>query len=244
MRCALEAEGCVYRCSEVRRLTVRPSQVKLWCGAQRNRFRPSARRCRRSQRRRTLHPKRYGHDECGHGIHGDGSRQRELTGSVPVPTLAFIKNVDYLVADESRARWLLLQVHPSPADPFRFEIDGYLDAVSNLDERNAAVHPELFAIEGHCSIDRINACPLAGKRQRQPLLLGYSPYREVAVKCNRVGTGLFDFCGVKRDQRIVFDIEEIFAFQLAVFHSVSGIHGSSLDLNVQNACRKFGRRER
>jgi hypothetical protein len=79
--------------------------------------------------------------------------------------------VDYLVADESRARWLLLQVHPGPADPFRFEIDGYLDTVSNLDERNAAVHPELFAVEGHCSIDRINACPLAGKRQRQPLLL-------------------------------------------------------------------------
>jgi hypothetical protein len=152
--------------------------------------------------------------------------------------------VDYLVADESRARWLLLQVHPSPADPFRFEIHGYLDTVSNLDERNAAVHPELFAVEGHCSIDRINACPLAGKRQRQPLLLGYSAYREVAVKRNRVGTGLFDFCGVKRDQRIVFDIEEIFAFQLAVFHSVSGIDGSSLNLNVQNAGRKFGRRER
>ena len=123
----------------------------------------------------------------------------ELTGSVP-PTLAFIKHVDYLVADESRARWLLLQFHPSPADPFRFEIHGYLDAVSNLDERNAAVHPELFAIEGHCSIDRINACPLAGKRQRQPLLLGYSPYREVAVKCNRVGTGLFDFTAFERSR--------------------------------------------
>jgi hypothetical protein len=65
---------------------------------------------------------------------------------------AFIEHVDYLIADESRARWLLLQVHPGPADPFRFEIDGYLDTVSNLDERNAAVHPELFAVEGHCSI--------------------------------------------------------------------------------------------
>ena len=132
----------------------------------------------------------------------------------------------------------------APLTRFALRLSGYLDTVSNLDERNAAVHPELFAVEGHCSIDRINACPLAGKRQRQPLLLGYSPYREAAVKCNRVGTGLFDFCGVKRDQRIVFDIEEIFAFQLAVFHSVSGIHGNSLDLNVQNACRKFGRRER
>ena len=35
------------------------------------------------------------------------------------------------------------------------------------------------------------------------------------------------------------DIEEIFAFQLAVFHATSGIHRGSLNLDVQNGCRKF-----
>ena len=36
----------------------------------------------------------------------------------------------------------------------------------------------------------------------------------------------------------MLDIEEIFAFQLAVLHAAPRIHGASLNLDVQNACTK------
>jgi hypothetical protein len=89
--------------------------------------------------------------------------------------------------------WLLLKDHRRPADSFPFEVDDDLDTVGNFDKRNTFVHPIVFTVEGHCSFDRARACSPTGNRKRQPLLLGYSAYREVAVKRNRVGTGLFNF---------------------------------------------------
>jgi hypothetical protein len=46
---------------------------------------------------------------------------------------------------------------------------------------------------------------------------------------------------VKGDVRIVLDIEEILAFQLAVLHAAPRIHGGSINLDVQNAGRKLRR---
>jgi hypothetical protein len=46
--------------------------------------------------------------------------------------------------------WLLLKDYRRAADSLRLEGDGYLDAVGDLDEGNAAVHPVVFAVEGHC----------------------------------------------------------------------------------------------
>ena len=40
---------------------------------------------------------------------------------------------------------------------------------------------------------------------------------------------------MKRDHRIVLDVEEVFALQLAVLHAASGIHTGCLNLDVQNA---------
>jgi hypothetical protein len=45
------------------------------------------------------------------------------------------------------------------------------------------------------------------------------------------GTGLNNLVRVKRDQRILLDVEEIFASQLVVFHVASGIHSGSLNLD-------------
>jgi hypothetical protein len=44
----------------------------------------------------------------------------------------------------------LLKDHRRAADSLRLEGDSYLDAVGDLDERNAAVHPVVFAVEGQC----------------------------------------------------------------------------------------------
>jgi hypothetical protein len=52
------------------------------------------------------------------------------------------------------ARSLLLKDHRRPL------IDADLDTVSNLDERNTAVHAVLLSVEGHCPFNRARACPL------------------------------------------------------------------------------------
>jgi hypothetical protein len=70
----------------------------------------------------------------------------------------------------------------------------YLYTVSNFDERNATVHAVLLSVESHRPFDGADACPDGGNRKRQLLLLGDSAYREVAVKRNGVGTGLFNLC--------------------------------------------------
>jgi len=46
------------------------------------------------------------------------------------------------------------------------------------------------------------------------------------------GTGLHNPVGVKRDQRILIDIKEVFTLQLAVLHATSGVHAFSLNLDV------------
>src|SRR5580700_6678966 len=49
---------------------------------------------------------------------------------------------------------------------------------------------------------------------------------------------------MERDVRIVLDVEEVFALQLAVLHAASGIDAGRLSLNVQNARRDICRGER
>src|SRR6266403_4619742 len=49
-----------------------------------------------------------------------------------------------------------------PADSFPFEVDGYLNAVRDLDERNAAIHAVLLTVKGHRAYDRAGAGPPAG----------------------------------------------------------------------------------
>jgi len=44
---------------------------------------------------------------------------------------------------------LLLKNYRRPADALALKIDGYLDAVSDLDEGNATIHPERLTVKGH-----------------------------------------------------------------------------------------------
>ena len=52
------------------------------------------------------------------------------------------------------------------ADPLPFEGDGHLDAIGDPDERNAAVHPELLAVERHRPLDLTGARAFPGDRQQ------------------------------------------------------------------------------
>src|SRR5215472_1499481 len=62
-------------------------------------------------------------------------------------------------------RWtggeLLLEYWRRPANPLPFQADIYFDTVGDFDERNAAVHAVVFAIEGHCARDAPGGCSLA-----------------------------------------------------------------------------------
>ena len=72
-----------------------------------------------------------------------------------------------------------LDVDWRPTDSLRVEFDGHLNAVGNLDEGNAAVHPVLLAVEGHRSRNRACSSAPSGNRQRQLLGFRHSAYRKV-----------------------------------------------------------------
>src|ERR1035438_5706940 len=92
-----------------------------------------------------------------------------------------------------RSRWsgrLSLKNYGRPTDSLAFEVDGHLYAVSDLDEGNAAIHPELLTVEGHCPIDRPSAGPLAGNGKCHLFGLGHTANGEVAVELNRSRAGI------------------------------------------------------
>jgi hypothetical protein len=47
----------------------------------------------------------------------------------------------------------LFEDNGRPADTLPLQIHGYLDAVGDFDERDAAVHSVLLSVEGHDSVD-------------------------------------------------------------------------------------------
>src|SRR5262249_41061169 len=70
-----------------------------------------------------------------------------------------------------------------------------------------------------------------------------TPNRKVAVQLKGVRTGLHDFGRLKRNQRIVVDVEEVRAFELAILQAASGIHAGSLNLDVKDCSRHIRGRE-
>ena len=83
---------------------------------------------------------------------------------------------------------LLLKNYRRPADSLPLEVDGYFDAVGDLDERYAAVHPIVLAFERHCPFNGACACPLIGNRKQQ--LLGFSRSAMVESPSTSIVSGL------------------------------------------------------
>src|ERR1700744_2174413 len=123
---------------------------------------------------------------------------------------------------------LFLQVHRGTADAFAKKVTLHLNAVGDLNEGDATVHPVLLAVEGHDPLHLAYACPDTGNRQRQRLRFGDSAYREGTRYIKGVWTGLNNLGRFETDQRIVLGVEEVFALQLAVLHAASGIHARGL----------------
>jgi hypothetical protein len=115
-----------------------------------------------------------------------------------------------------------------------FQVDVDFDAVGDLDEGDAAVDTVVFAIEGHGTLDGALAGPLAFDRQFEGLGLGDSTYGKVADDVEGLGAGLHDPGRVKRDLRVLFDVEEVFALEFFVLDAASGADGRRLDLDVED----------
>jgi len=124
------------------------------------------------------------------------------------------------------------------------EVDIHFHAVGDLDEGDAAVHSIVFAVKGHYPLDVVNACAVAGNRQRQGLGFRDSAYREDTLYVKGVWTGLNDFRRVEGDVWVILGVKEVFAFQLAVLHAASSVDAGGLSLDVQYARRDIRRRKR
>jgi hypothetical protein len=92
--------------------------------------------------------------------------------------------------------WLWLKNHRRLADSLRLEVASHLDAVADLDERNAAIHAVVLPVESHCPLNRSRVCPRAGNRKRQRLGVSHSSYRKVALHVIGVGTGQYNLSKV------------------------------------------------
>src|SRR5208283_2822912 len=83
--------------------------------------------------------------------------------SVPWGVTAFLRS------------WLWLKDHRKPADSFRLQGESYLDAVGDPDKRNAAVHPVVPTVEGHCPFNIAGGCPFSLNRQDELVGFSHSP---------------------------------------------------------------------
>ena len=113
------------------------------------------------------------------------------------------------------------------------------DAVGYLDEWDSAVHAKFLAVKSHAALDMAVACPLflGVKRQGQRFVFRYTANREFALHIKGSRTGLHNFGGMKRDVRVVFGIEEVFAFQFVVLHAAPRVYGVCKAIGIPRADR-------
>src|ERR1700679_2545795 len=108
----------------------------------------------------------------------------------------------------ARSTFLFLVDKRRSADLMGLKGDRYLDAVADLDERDAFVHPEVFTVEGHCPLNAALACALAGKCKVQRLWLGDASNSKGSLHIKGGRTGLHNLGRVKRDVCISAGVEE------------------------------------
>lgn len=136
---------------------------------------------------------------------------------------------------------LLLKEQRSAADACHLEINRDFHPIGNSGEGNAAIHPELFAVERHCPLDLSLAFSLNIIGECKCLLFRNAAYRKRSRDIKRVRTCLYNLAGMKRDIRIHLYVEEIFALQLVILEATPRIYAVRLDLDIKNTCRNIRR---
>src|ERR1700747_3457255 len=126
----------------------------------------------------------------------------------------------------------LLENWRRTADTAPLQSNIYLDAVGDLDERDAARHAVFFAIESHRAIETAGGCSFAVARESEFLRLGNAANGEVTLDVKCVWTGLNAFGRFESNQRRFFCVKEILTLQLVVLHMASGVDAVGFNLNV------------
>ena len=129
------------------------------------------------------------------------------------------------------------------ADLLPFQSDVYLYTVGDLDERNAARHTVVFAIESHDAVETAGGRSSAVAREREFLRLGDTANCEVALDVKSVWSGLNDFRRLESDQRRFLYVKEILTLQLVVLHVVSGVDAIGFNLYVYRGAPDIPRRK-
>jgi hypothetical protein len=74
--------------------------------------------------------------------------EMEITCQTPATPHEFFDGTGAMKIMKPDRLWVKL--HRRPAGSFRLEVNAHLNAVGDSDEGNAAVHPEVLSVEGHC----------------------------------------------------------------------------------------------
>ena len=98
-----------------------------------------------------------------------------------------------------------------------FEVKRYIHVIGNRDKRDPLVHPIVFSVENHGSLNFARICTLARNGKGKLLWIGNSANGEDSIHFKGVWTCLQELCGRESNLRIGCDVKEILALQLAVF---------------------------
>jgi hypothetical protein len=140
-----------------------------------------------------------------------------------------------VVLDVQTLEQLLLEDEVGAADQDALEVDGDFDAVGDFDQGDAFVHAVVLAVEGHGPFDGAFAGALAFDGELEGLGLRDAADGEIADDVEGCGAGLDDLGGVEGDERILIDVEEVFALELGVLHAAAGVDCGGLDFDVEDA---------
>jgi len=126
----------------------------------------------------------------------------------------------------------LLENWRRTADTAPFQANIYLDAIGNLDKRDAARHSVVFAIKSHGAVEAAGRCSFVIARESEFLRLANAANGEVTLDVKSVWTGLNDFGRLESDQRRLFYVKEILTLQLVVLHMASGVDAIRFNLDI------------
>src|SRR6201998_3560967 len=127
---------------------------------------------------------------------------------------------------------LLFENWRRTADTAPLQSNIYLYAIGDLDERDAARHPVVFAIKSHGTVETASGGSFSIARESEFLRLGNAANGEVTLDVKCVWTGLNDFCRFESDQRRFFHVKEILTLQLVVLHMASGVDAIRFNLDI------------
>src|SRR5262247_2423829 len=117
----------------------------------------------------------------------------------------------------------------------------HVNVIGNAYKRYPLVHTVILAIENHRTMNFARPRTLTRDSQDQLLLVRHSSDYKIPIYFISVWSSRYNLCRFETDIRISFDVEEVFALQLAILHATPSIDAGCVDSYFQQS-RCFIRR--